>query len=139
AGYPDPPHHRSPGPTNTEEEEEQRRPAPVPSKPGESAIFDVPFAFDVGDHLFARNSRVVSQTANFFRDSSASRVEVIGYRSAAVLSNGEQLVERDHIAQRRAEMVGKMLVHAGVPETAIEITTRDATGEADGVDDHLLR
>jgi hypothetical protein len=137
-GYPDPPHHRTPGPSNSEREERQRpgREAPVP--PFVSRSFDVPFAFDVGQHLYSRDSGIVGAAARYAAAVKASKVEVIGYRGGALLTGGERLMEREDVGSLRAEMVRGMLLHAGVSSSVLQVRAT-AAEEPDGIDDFKLR
>ncbi len=137
-GYPDPPHHRTPGPSNTEREERRRGPREEPKPPFTTQGFDVPFEFDVGQRLYSRDSPTVTAAARYATASKAGKVEVIGYRGGALLSNGERMMEKEQVGTQRAEMIRGMLVHAGVAAATIRI--RSAAAEApDGIDDHLLR
>jgi len=137
AGFADPPHHRTPGPSNSREGERNReRPAP-PQPPFKSESFDVPFAFDVSEHLFARDSRMVSAAASYAAAIKASAVEVIGYRSGALLSDGTRLQERADVASRRIAKIVGMLEHAGVSPAIV--TSRRSDADFDGVDDYQTR
>lgn len=136
-GYDDPPHHRTPGPSNSGREERRRRSEP-PAPPFNREQFDVPFAFDVGEHLYSRDSAIVRNAARYIEASDARKVEVIGYRGGALLSGGERLMEGEHIAKQRAEMIRRMLLHAGVEESILHVRSM-AAEPPDGVDDHELR
>jgi hypothetical protein len=136
-GYPDPPHHRTPGPSNSEPEE-RRRPRDELTPPFTKKTFDVPFEFDVGQRLFSRDSQHVTAAARYATASKASKVEVIGYYGGALLSNGERLMERAEIGTMRAEMVKGMLIHAGVQPNVLHV--RATAAEApDGIEDYKLR
>jgi outer membrane protein OmpA-like peptidoglycan-associated protein len=137
-GHADPPHHRTPGPSNSEREERRRPGADAQTAPAAPKRFDVPFAFDVGQHLYSRDSQVVGAAARYVAASKASKVEVVGYRGGALLSNGTRLMEQEQVGTQRAEMIRKMLIHAGVPESNLKV--RAMTADApDGVDDFELR
>jgi len=137
-GYPDPPHHRTPGPSNTEREE-RPRPARESQAPSSGPkTFDVPFAFDVGQHLYQRDSQIVSGAARYATTTKASKVEVIGYRGGALLSSGERLMEREEVGTLRADMIRKMLLHTGVSPASLQVRAMAAEAP-DGVDDFKLR
>jgi hypothetical protein len=137
-GYPDPPHHRTPGPSNSEREERQRPAREEPTAPFTTKTFDVPFEFDVGQRLYSRDSPLVTAAARYAAASKARKVEVVGYRGGALLSNGERLIERKEVGTWRADMVKDMLIHAGVQPAVIQVRAIDAEA-ADGIDDYLLR
>ena len=137
-GYPDPPHHRTPGPSNSEREERPRPAREALAAPFETKTFDVPFAFDVGQHLYSRDSQVVGNAARYATASKASKVEVIGYRGGALLSSGERLMEREDVGSLRAEMIRQMLLHAGVLPSNLQVRSMTAE-EPDGLDDFKLR
>jgi hypothetical protein len=137
-GYADPPHHRTPGPTNSEPEERRRPPREEPTAPFAVKQFDVPFEFDVGQRLFSRDSPNVTAAARYAAASKAKRVEVIGYRGGALLSNGERMMEKADVGRMRAEMVKNMLVHAGVQSSIVQAKAVDAEAP-DGIEDFLLR
>jgi len=137
-GYPDPPHHRTPGPSNSEREERPRPARDVADAPLAPRNFDVPFAFDVGQHLYSRDSQIVSNAARHAAAAKASKVEIIGYRGGALLSNGERLMEREDVGSLRAEMIRNMLLHAGVAQSTLQVRSM-AAEEPDGIDDFQLR
>jgi len=137
SGFADPPHHRTPGPSNSEERERNRQQPAPPEQPFKAESFDVSFAFDVSDHLFARDSRMVSVAANYAKAINAGAIEVIGYRSGALLSDGTRLQERADVASRRLAKVLGMLEHAGADPKLVTSRTSDA--EFDGVDDYRTR
>jgi len=137
-GYPDPPHHRTPGPSNSEREERPRPARDVADAPLAPRSFDVPFAFDVGQHLYSRDSQIVSNAARHAAAAKASKVEIIGYRGGALLSNGERLMEREDVGSLRAEMIRNMLLHAGVAQSTLQVRSM-AAEEPDGIDDFQLR
>jgi len=137
SGFANPPHHRTPGPSNSEERERNRARPEAPEPPFQAKNFDVPFAFDVSDHLFARDSRMVSVAADYARAINAKSIEVVGYRSGALLSDGTRLQERADVASRRVAKVIGMLEHAGADLKIVTSRTSDA--EFDGVDDYQTR
>lgn len=138
AGHDNPPHHRTPGPSNSGHSERRRTEEPAPVPPFEAREFSVIFSFDVGQHLVSRNTRPVVAAARYAEAVKARKVEVVGYRAGALLSNGQSLKEREDIAQLRAEMVRNMLIHAGVDDSLIQMEFVDV-GAPDGVNDFEQR
>ncbi len=99
--------------------------------------FVVPYDFD-GMVAFNHAGRL-TQILEFARSVSAREVEIVGYRGAVRLSNGQTLSEGARIAQRRAEQVAALLKGAGLEAPAYTVRWRDEVDKATGQDDHLLR
>jgi outer membrane protein OmpA-like peptidoglycan-associated protein len=137
-GHSDPPHHRTPGPSNSEPEGRPRPAREAPKPPFTPQSFDVPFEFDVGQRLFSRESQNVTAAARYALASKARQVEVIGYRGGALLSSGERMMEREDVGTQRAEMVRNMLIHAGVAPQALRVHAMAAEAP-DGIEDYKLR
>src|SRR5690606_22163504 len=56
-----------------------------------------------------RDTRTMTQAMQYAKDINASRVEITGYRATALLSNGEELVEKDFLPRRRALVLAETL------------------------------
>ena len=69
----------------------------------------------------------------------ATRVQIVGYRSAALLSDGTVLQERPDLARRRAEQVAELLRGAGLVAPRYEVSWVDAAAAPDGADDYRSR
>ena len=102
-GYPDPPHHRTPGPSNSEREERPRPAREALAAPFETKTFDVPFAFDVGQHLYSRDSQVVGNAARYAssQQSEQSRSHRLPWRCALVQRRAIDGTRRRGIAASR--------------------------------------
>jgi hypothetical protein len=99
--------------------------------------FVVSYAFD---GLVAFNhSGLLSEMLTFARAINAKSVEIVGYRGAVRLSNGQTMVEEASIARRRAEQVAMLLRGANLTTPEYKVQWEDRPSEADGVDDHLMR
>jgi len=111
------------------------RPAPaaVPS----TREFVVSYAFD-GMVAF-NHAAMLADVLTFARSVDARSIEIVGYRGAVRLSNGQTMAEDASIARQRAEQLATLLRGANL--TAPEYTVRweDLAPTATGVDDHLLR
>jgi len=70
---------------------------------------------------------------------SASRIEITGHRSAALLSDGTVLQERPDLAQRRAEQIAELLRGAGLTVPAYEVRWVQEAPPPDGVGDYRHR
>ncbi len=69
----------------------------------------------------------------------ATRVGIIGYRSAALLSDGTMLQEQPDLARRRAEQVAELLRGAGLTAPRYDIRWVDTAPVPNGNDDYLGR
>jgi hypothetical protein len=128
---------RPPGPSRGRLAFDPGPAAPRPAAQPVTREFVVSYAFD---GLVAFNhAAVLSEVLAFARAINARSVEVVGYRGAVRLTNGQTMVEEAAMARRRAEQVAMLLRGANL--TAPEYTVRweDQPAEADGVDDHLMR
>jgi outer membrane protein OmpA-like peptidoglycan-associated protein len=114
-----PPAKRPAGPTT--------RQAPVstaavpPKKPEPPFLereFTVQYDFD-SDFLFARNTRQLTDIAEYARVSKAANLEVIGYRASTLLSNGNLLIEKANVSRLRAERVAEVLKGLGTPASTV--------------------
>ncbi len=76
---------------------------------------------------------------DFARAVDAREIEIVGYRGAVRLSNGQTLVEDATIGKKRAEQVAMLLQGANLKELSYKVGWQDEAGAATGVDDHLSR
>jgi outer membrane protein OmpA-like peptidoglycan-associated protein len=86
------------------------------------------------DYLeFAANG-VVSEAAAYAKKAgAAAKVKVTGYRATSVLSNGTRLVEKDGLAEKRAQSVATLLRGLGV--SGVEVGSVSEAQAGDGVTD----
>lgn len=115
-------------------------PAPAGPRPAatpETREFVVSYAFD---GLVAFNhSGPLGEILAFARAIKARSVDIVGYRGAVRLSNGQTIVEEPGIGRRRAEQVASLLRGANLTAPEYRVTWEDAAPAADGVDDHVMR
>jgi len=100
--------------------------APVVSraaKPTESLAgaheFTVLYSFNDDDLAPAVNS-VLSDAADYAQRIHAAGVKVTGYRATTLLSNGNRLVEKDGLAEKRAQNIAALLKGLGVANVKVE-------------------
>jgi len=89
-----------------------------PEPPFGERQFVIEYDFD-SDFLFARNTRQLTDIAEYARVSKAQTVEVTGYRASTLLSSGNALIEKPQVAQLRAERVAQVLKGLGTPASAV--------------------
>jgi hypothetical protein len=69
----------------------------------------------------------------------ATQIEIVGHRSAALLSNGTVLQEHVHIAQQRAEQIAELLKGAGLTAPRYTVRWIDTAAKPDGLNDYKER
>ena len=100
-------------------------------------IFTILFGFD-DDSLAGRGAEVVMDAAAYSKSAGpAANVKVTGYRATSVLSNGQHLVEKTGIAERRAQSTATLLRGLGVKGVSVE--WKDDADPGDGVGDAARR
>jgi hypothetical protein len=82
---------------------------------------------------------LLTQVLEFARAAKASEIEIVGYRGAVRLSNGQTMVEESAIGKKRAEQVAMLLQGASLTAPSYKVAWRDEAASASGVDDHLSR
>ena len=97
----------------------------------------IPYDFDglVGFN----HPRYLSQVLDIARAAKPREIEIVGYRGAVRLSNGQNMVEADSIGRRRAEQVAMLLQGVGLTDPAYKVRWEQQAATPTGVDDHLLR
>jgi hypothetical protein len=111
--------------------------APRPDVSRTTREFVISYAFD---GLIAFNhSALLGEVLRFAQAINGRSIEIVGYRGAVRLSNGQTMTEEPSIGRRRAEQIAGLLRGANL--TAPEYTVRWETQpvEPTGADDHVNR
>jgi len=116
--------------------------APAPVKASPAALpstkeFVVPYDFDA--LVGFNHARVLTDVLEFARAVNAREIEIVGYRGAARLSNGQVMSEEADIGKRRAEQLAMLLQGANLKSPSYKVTWRDESASATGVDDYAIR
>lgn len=98
--------------------------------------FTILFAFD-GDSLAGEGAQIVMDAAAYAVRTGAAKTQVTGFRATSLLSNGQRLVEKSGIAEKRAQAVATLLRGLGVKGVAAE--WKDDPQPADGNGDPARR
>ena len=98
--------------------------------------FTVPFAFDY-DYVEFGSIAMVRRATAYAMKIGASAVRVTGYRATSVLSNGERLIEKPGLAEKRARAIATLLDGLGV--TAVHTDWKEEPESADGKSDPSRR
>jgi len=107
-------------------------PPKKPEPPYLEREFVIQYDFD-SNFLFARNTRQLTDIAEYARVSTAQKIEVTGYRGSTLLSNGQVLIEKSEVARLRAERVAGVLKGLGAPASEVRWISEpaEANGETD--------
>ena len=116
--------------------------APPPARPSAAALpstkeFVVPYDFDA--MVGFNHARVLTEVLEFARAVNAREIDIVGYRGAARLSNGQVMPEEAGMGKRRAEQLAMLLQGANLKSPSYKVTWRDESAKATGVDDYALR
>lgn len=98
--------------------------------------FSILYAFD-DDILDYSGTQAIMDAAEYARRIGASTVKVGGYRATTLLSNGNRLVEKAGIAEKRAENIVMLLRGLGV--TGVTVEWKDEAEPGDGKTDAAHR
>ena len=98
--------------------------------------FTVLYAFD-DDYLEYAANQVVTEAAAYAKRIGASNVKVSGYRATTLLSNGERLIEKAGLAEKRAQNTATLLRGLGVSHLVVE--SKNEPEPADGQTDSSRR
>jgi len=90
--------------------------------------FTVLYAFN-DDYLEFAANQVVTQAAAYAKRIAASNVKVSGYRATSILSNGDHLVEKAGLAEKRAQNIRTLLRGLGVPSVVVEWSNEAEPGD----------
>jgi outer membrane protein OmpA-like peptidoglycan-associated protein len=90
--------------------------------------FTVLYAFN-DDYLEFAANQVVTQAAAYAKRIGASNVKVSGYRATSILSNGDHLVEKAGLAEKRAQNIRTLLRGLGVPSVVVEWSNEAEPGD----------
>lgn len=116
--------------------------APPPARPSPGALpstkeFVVPYDFDA--LVGFNHARVLTEILEFARGVNAREVEIVGYRGAVRLSNGQLMSEEADMGKRRAEQLAMLLQGANLKSPSYKVSWQDESAKATGVDDYAMR
>jgi outer membrane protein OmpA-like peptidoglycan-associated protein len=90
--------------------------------------FTVLYAFN-DDYLEYAANQVVTEAAAYAKRIRASNVEVSGFRATSVLSNGDRLVEKAGLAEKRAQNITTLLRGLGISQLMTEWSKEAEPGD----------
>jgi outer membrane protein OmpA-like peptidoglycan-associated protein len=132
-----PPTRRPAGPSTRQGRGTPTAPAAPPQRPAPpfaarewKVLYDFDSAF-----LFSKDTRIVSQAAEYAVASKAKRIEIVAHRGATLLSNGKVFVESEAIAAQRAQRVAALLTGLGVDPASVNVRVVSTPPQPDGKSD----
>jgi hypothetical protein len=90
--------------------------------------FVVPYDFDALVGL--NHARVLTDVLEFPRAANAREIQIVGYRAAVRLSNGQLMSEEADIGKRRAAQLAMLLHGANLRAPSYRVTWRDESSRA---------
>jgi outer membrane protein OmpA-like peptidoglycan-associated protein len=90
--------------------------------------FTVLYSFN-DDYLEYAANQVVTEAAAYAKRIGTSRVKVSGYRATTLLSNGDRLVEKAGLAEKRAQNIATLLHGLGVAGVTVEWNNEPEPGD----------
>jgi outer membrane protein OmpA-like peptidoglycan-associated protein len=90
--------------------------------------FTVLYAFN-DDYLEYAANEVITEAASYAKRIGASSVKVSGYRATTVLSNGDHLIEKAGLAERRAQNIATLLRGLRVSRVVVEWSKEAEPGD----------
>lgn len=112
--------------------------APIPRFVDGTREFHVLYDFD-SDYLTLHATRVIHEAVRIARLVSPARIEVVGARSAVLLSDGKTLAEDASFGRKRAEKLAVILRGLGLDRTPIQVAWIDDSDRLDGLSDRMRR
>ena len=112
---------------------------PAPRSPATPATREFVVSYPFNGVIAFNHAGLLTEILQFARTSMARELEIVGYRGAVRLSNGQTLVEDAAIGKKRAEQVAMLLQGANLTTPSYRVQWRDEAAPASGVDDHLSR
>lgn len=128
---------RPPGPSKGRLAFDSSTPSVAPAVTSATREFVIPYPFEglVGFN----HAGVLTRILEFARTANAREIEIVGYRGAVRLSNGQTMVEESAIGKKRAEQVAMLLQGANLKGPSYKVSWHEEAAAATGVDDHLSR
>jgi len=115
---------RGPGPSSHKPEVRSTPREPLTGR----QEFTVLYAFN-DDYLEYAANQVVTEAAAYAKRIGAANVKVSGYRATSVLSNGDHLIEKAGLAEKRAQNIATLLRGLGISNLTVEWKTEAEPGD----------
>ena len=129
---------RPPGPSKGRLAFDNTPPADTPA-PANLSNREFVIQYDFDRLVGFSHAGPLSQILSYAQTAKAQEIEIVGYRGAVLLSNGQTMTEEPSIGKQRAEQVSMLLQGANLKEPAYKVRWQDDPATATGVDDYLAR
>ena len=113
------------------------REAEVLLPPYEPREFLLHYDFDM--LIMGRHAARLGDILEYAEAIDATRITIVGYSGATLLSNGQTMTEDGALAEKRAREVSRLLSQAGLHEVSFSIDTATLEPSPDGIDDWMSR
>jgi outer membrane protein OmpA-like peptidoglycan-associated protein len=115
---------RGPGPSSRRAEVRSAPREPLRGRQEFTALY----SFN-DDYLEYAANQVVTDAAAHAKRMGASSVKVVGYRATTLLSNGDRLVEKSGLAEKRAQNIATLMRALGVSHLTVEWSDEPEPGD----------
>jgi hypothetical protein len=116
----------------------RRAPTPPPEPPFTVTTFSIPVDFG-SEFMVNKATRAIQRAQWYALGTKATKIEIIGYRAGALLSNGKRLFEDRRLPKLRALKVAEALRDIGVGDAEIVVRWVTRGEKVTGKADYLLR
>ena len=72
---------------------------------------------------------MVTEAAAYAKQTGAANVKVSGYRATSILSNGQRLIEKAGLAEKRAQNIATLLRGLGISRLMVEWSNEPEPGD----------
>lgn len=108
------------------------------AKPGDGPK-EFSIEYDFNGLVVFRHPRFLGAILDYATDTQAKHVDIMGYRGASLLSNGQTMIEAADIGKRRAEQVADLLKGAGLTTVEYRVRWKDTAAKPNGRTDSKSR
>lgn len=127
---------RPPGPSAGRLAFDNGRPA---APPVTTSTRQFTVAYEFNGLVGFKHAQALTDILNFARAANAREIEIVGYRGAVALSNGQTMTEDAGIGKKRAQQVEMLLRGANLTSPSYVVKWQDEPVRATGIDDYLSR
>jgi hypothetical protein len=120
-----------------EEGLEPPKPVPYPKNepfPNDTRAFTILFDFD-NDFLSLHKTRIAGEAVRIAKLASPKKIEINAYRGTTLLSNGQKMIEKEAIAQQRADKLIDIFVGLGFSKEMLVVNVKTKPEPCDGLHD----
>ncbi|MFN8357207.1 MAG: hypothetical protein U0Y10_22315 [Spirosomataceae bacterium] len=116
-------------------------PVPYPKNepfPNDTKAFTILFDFD-SDFLSLHKTRIVGEAVRIAKLNKIQSIEINAFRATTLLSNKQKLIEKEKIAQLRADKIQEIFEGLGFEKSMLKINIKTKPETANGMNDASKR